>query len=272
MTTNNDNTTKGLVFKAAEQLLLKGERPTANKLKEITGKSNPNLIYKALDNWWVDLGRRVKNWTTRPDMPPILFDLSSKLWDQALIEAEKTANTQVKAMEIKVINITTENDSLNLQLEQSMTELGKLNKNIIELTDMIQHKEGKITGLSEQLTTTQDKYQTITEQYDNDKNNWAVKFKTEIERSEASENHLYQQIAEWRGNYKELKEKMSEYEKVVHSREGDLQQQINKLSFSQGTLESEIDNLRAENDKLKQENDIQRLPVWKRKRLQRNKY
>lgn len=263
----SENTTKALVFEAAEKLLLQGERPTAIKLKEMTGKSNPNLIYKALDSWWLGLGARVANWSSRPEMPQILFDLTSKLWDQALIEAEKTANSKVNAMEIEVTNIKSENTNLKLQLEQSLNELGKLNKNIIQLTEILKRNDGKITGLTEQLAVTEEKYQTITDQYEKDKNNWVVKFKLEIERSEASENYLYQQIAEWRGNYKELKEKMTDYEKTVHAREKELQQKINKLSFTQGTLESEIVNLRSENIKLKQENDIQRLPVWKRKKL-----
>ena len=48
------------VFRAADELLLEGHRPTIDRVRMRLGRGSPNTINDHLDAWWAKLGSRLR--------------------------------------------------------------------------------------------------------------------------------------------------------------------------------------------------------------------
>jgi hypothetical protein len=80
--------TQGLVHKAADKLMQSGVRPTQQNIRQEIGSGSATTIHKALGQWWLELGARLKAENSRPGLPDQLVDITLTLWDRALQEAD----------------------------------------------------------------------------------------------------------------------------------------------------------------------------------------
>jgi DNA repair exonuclease SbcCD ATPase subunit len=88
--------TQSDVDQAADALLLGGERPTVDRIRQHLGTGSPNTVTRLLDVWWKALGSRLslqQRKVALPDAPEAVASLASQLWEQALVTAREHADT-----------------------------------------------------------------------------------------------------------------------------------------------------------------------------------
>jgi hypothetical protein len=49
------------VFRAADELLIEGHRPTIDRVRMRLGRGSPNTINDHMDLWWTKLGSRLRD-------------------------------------------------------------------------------------------------------------------------------------------------------------------------------------------------------------------
>jgi hypothetical protein len=220
-------TTRNLVFDAADKLLKEGSRPTLELLKKMTGKSNPNQIYAALNEWYGSLGARVEQWTSRPDIPQSLFDIVENLWQTALSEANQhllqyrqvadetvnKAKDQLESMKIDANKLAMENAELIEMVSQQNIVIEKLNSQLEEQKLQIeQEKENRVHQQKEQDQLVI-RNQELSKNRDKEISHYKEQLKTEYQRSEANENRLFKRIDEWKIAHTKMQQEFTDAEK-----------------------------------------------------------
>lgn len=92
--------TQDHVSKVADNLLLAGERPTIERVRQALGTGSPNTVNRLLDIWWIDLGQRLTQAHSKvsmPEAPVEISNLASQLWEQALASANVQARVSLDA-------------------------------------------------------------------------------------------------------------------------------------------------------------------------------
>jgi Plasmid replication region DNA-binding N-term len=77
------------VFRAADELLVQGDRPTIDRVRMRMGRGSPNTINDHLDAWWTKLGARLRDLPGHefPQLPERVAHTLQQLWNEALDEA-----------------------------------------------------------------------------------------------------------------------------------------------------------------------------------------
>ncbi len=92
------------VFRAADELLLEGNRPTIDRVRMRLGRGSPNTINEHLDAWWLKLGARLRDIPGRefPQLPERTAQALLTLWNEALEGAQDTLRGSITARESEV--------------------------------------------------------------------------------------------------------------------------------------------------------------------------
>jgi predicted nucleic acid-binding Zn-ribbon protein len=92
------------VFRAADELLLEGNRPTIDRVRMRLGRGSPNTINEHLDAWWHKLGARLRDIPGRefPQLPERTAQALLTLWNEALEGAQDTLRGSIGAREGEV--------------------------------------------------------------------------------------------------------------------------------------------------------------------------
>lgn len=101
------------VFRAADELLVEGHRPTIDRVRMRLGRGSPNTINDHLDDWWAKLGSRLRDVPGHefPQLPERIGRTLQQLWNEALdgarevlqgtlAEREQTFDARERALEI----------------------------------------------------------------------------------------------------------------------------------------------------------------------------
>lgn len=86
------------VLEAADALLMRGERPTIERVRQELGRGSPNTVNRHLDSWWASLANRIqgKNGTA---LPASLLELCHRLYEGVKTQAVDEAKTIAAASE-----------------------------------------------------------------------------------------------------------------------------------------------------------------------------
>jgi chromosome segregation ATPase len=92
------------VFRAADELLVQGDRPTIDRVRMRLGRGSPNTINDHLDAWWLKLGARLRDLPGRefPHLPESVAAALQSLWNAALDGAHETLQAQQSDREHQV--------------------------------------------------------------------------------------------------------------------------------------------------------------------------
>ena len=74
------------VFTACDALVLAGERPTIERVRQKIGRGSPNTVSPMLDAWFRGLGRRLADpgaFAPPPDIPEPVLQVAQHLWEVA---------------------------------------------------------------------------------------------------------------------------------------------------------------------------------------------
>lgn len=88
------------VWQAADALLLEGERPTVEKIRNRVGHGSPNTIGPLLDGWFKSLGGRIKDplaFRAPPVVPDPVTQAATQFWEIALEAARAVCAAEVAA-------------------------------------------------------------------------------------------------------------------------------------------------------------------------------
>jgi chromosome segregation ATPase len=85
------------VFRAADELLVQGDRPTIDRVRMRLGRGSPNTINDHLDAWWTKLGARLRDLPGRefPQLPERVASSLQGLWNTALEGAHEALQARL---------------------------------------------------------------------------------------------------------------------------------------------------------------------------------
>ncbi len=108
------------VFRAADELLLEGHRPTIDRVRMRLGRGSPNTINDHLDAWWAKLGSRLRDLPGRefPQLPERVAHALQALWNEALDSARLALQDTLAERERTLI----QRDEALQRREQETTE------------------------------------------------------------------------------------------------------------------------------------------------------
>lgn len=80
------------VFRAADELLIEGRRPSIDRVRMHLGRGSPNTIHHHMEIWWTKLGARLRHLPERtfPQVPERVGHALQLLWNEALEGAHET--------------------------------------------------------------------------------------------------------------------------------------------------------------------------------------
>jgi DNA repair exonuclease SbcCD ATPase subunit len=80
------------VFRAADELLVEGHRPSIDRVRMRLGRGSPNTINDHMETWWTKLGSRLRDLPqgTFPQVPERVGHALQLLWNEALAGAHET--------------------------------------------------------------------------------------------------------------------------------------------------------------------------------------
>lgn len=90
--------TENDVFTACDALLLAGERPTIERVRQKIGRGSPNTVSPMLDAWFKGLGRRLQDpgaFAAPPDIAEPVLQAAQHFWEVAQAGARADLEVQV---------------------------------------------------------------------------------------------------------------------------------------------------------------------------------
>ena len=91
--------TESDVFTACDALLLAGERPTIERVRQTIGRGSPNTVSPMLDAWFKGLGRRLQDpgaFAAAPDVPEPILQAAQHFWETALAHTRADFDTRLR--------------------------------------------------------------------------------------------------------------------------------------------------------------------------------
>jgi hypothetical protein len=86
------------VFSACDALVLAGERPTIERVRQKIGRGSPNTVSPMLDAWFKGLGRRLQDpgaFAPPPDIPEPVLQAAQHFWEVAQASARADVEDRV---------------------------------------------------------------------------------------------------------------------------------------------------------------------------------
>jgi chromosome segregation ATPase len=84
------------VFKAADAVLARGERPTVERVRTELGRGSPARVGQLLEQWWEQLAQRLKGHALLPEVPGEVAQAFAEAWRLALSHADTAAQVALR--------------------------------------------------------------------------------------------------------------------------------------------------------------------------------
>jgi hypothetical protein len=123
--------TQDQVNEAADAILSAGENPTVEKVRAQLGTGSPNTITRMLDVWRSQLGTRLRQLSTLPDVPDPVGQAMVEVWRLAVEHAQRSAEADFardrSTLEAERSALTQERQHWVARLEAAETEAARAN-------------------------------------------------------------------------------------------------------------------------------------------------
>jgi len=218
--------TRSLVYKTADELLFEGTRPTVANVRERTGRGSASTINSALREWWLDLGNRLVQSETRPDIPESLSGLFTQLWDSAVEHARISLDSHWKEADKLISEAEEKVKTALLSQEQSLKRVEGLESQLDELNSLRISLERELASERTQRQLTENRLIEIREEADravNDNKNLLTQSENQLEllkrNAAETEKRFMQDIDIGRASAKRLEEKLEQKTQDWRNRE-----------------------------------------------------
>lgn len=271
--------TRELTPLVATRLLAEGTKPTVESIRAVIKKGSVTTIQSALNDWWVDLGKRINNLMRHPTLPDVVANVAMGLWNEALAEAERTteshrqeAENRVAEAEARARVAENEHRIAEEAKQAALSDLNSANASIAGLERTLAaetaHKNSllrqvaEIQGLLEQaridLNTAR---QESARELEKAQKSFQEQLDLAQERFEGVETHMLLEIDRERTNgaavRQELREENQRLQQDIaladarhRQRVGELTKTVNELSQQVSRLEGRLDEVTSERDRL----------------------
>lgn len=145
--------TRDRVFTVADQLLLQGQKPTQQAIRQIIGSGSLTTINRALNDWWVQLGARLSEQGKELDLPDPVLRLSTRLWNEALSYAQHEYQQRLATQQSE---LDSERESLSRDRIKYINQITDLNNLVNSLRAEIEAENGRVKQLRSELQQAQD--------------------------------------------------------------------------------------------------------------------
>lgn len=129
------------VWDAADAVLMAGQRPTIERVRQKLGRGSPNTVAPMLEAWFAQLGQRLGSMsgggagnaavpgamTTpgQPQPPATVLDMAQSLWDAALGQAQKATQQQWESAQAELAQQRSELTADRAELERERQTLAQ---------------------------------------------------------------------------------------------------------------------------------------------------
>jgi hypothetical protein len=251
------------VFRAADELLVQGDRPTIDRVRMRLGRGSPNTINDHLDDWWAKLGARLRDVPGHefPQLPERVAQALQHLWNEALDGAHavlrETLSQRELALESRDRELTERERASAARaaaLEESLSlareQLAAANQRAERLEGSLQERDAEGARLRtrvEGLEGTTDELRTKLEVAE--AANQAERARLE-ERHTAAETRWLTEVDRARQAAKEATKEYERQLKVLHSQSESLQTEREGLRQQLGDTRSELTTAHAVREQL----------------------
>lgn len=153
------NQTRELVFKAADELLEKGIRPTQQNVRDCIGSGSLTTINKALGAWWESLSQRMHRQNEHPELPEPVVRLAAQTWDRALAYSEQQYHQHLTQYVDKINELEEKIKTSTFEDSHQYAELQRSQQRLLEqhsaLLNELQSSQKQAQKLEEKLFRTQ---------------------------------------------------------------------------------------------------------------------
>lgn len=149
--------TENEVWKACDALLLEGNRPTIERVRQKIGRGSPNTVSPFLESWFKHLGGRIKDpgaFAAPPELPDPIQQAAKHFWEVASAEARQDLDERLRAgLADAVANVESEKERAAIAAAAAFEAAAKAARLQAELDQrdaaLDQEKAGRATAESQ---------------------------------------------------------------------------------------------------------------------------
>jgi hypothetical protein len=127
------------VWAACDALLLAGERPTIERVRQKIGRGSPNTVSPLLDAWFKGLGARIADpgsFGVAPEVPEPVQQAAKHFWEAALAATRKDFDERLReGMAAAVANVEAEKERTANAESAAYSAAAKLSRSEAELAE-----------------------------------------------------------------------------------------------------------------------------------------
>lgn len=244
------------VFEAADALLVRGERPTIDRVRDHIGRGSPNTINPMLDAWWLALGKRVGG-IQADGVPPSVMQAMTHFYAdlraQALADAQAALAEQQRLADEARQALATAKEEMDSERVALLTTIATLRGELTRLGDTNQALTRQVAQQQVDLDNALDKANQAAQalqRAQNDQEHASAAAKVDLERVreqwQGNERHWLTEIEHSRDEAKRLRVEHDRTLKAQQGRITDLEQQLSAGAKERAALRVAVDSIQRE--------------------------
>lgn len=144
------------VFKAADAVLARGERPTVERVRLELGRGSPARVGQLLEQWWEQLAQRLKGHVLLPDLPGEVAETFAEAWRVALTHASTAAQAalteQQNALFAEQTSLTQERKLWEIALAEARVDIAEGASKLTRAELQLSARQSLVDQLTTQIT------------------------------------------------------------------------------------------------------------------------
>lgn len=152
------------VWDAADAVLMAGQRPTIERVRQKLGRGSPNTVSPMLEAWFAQLGQRLGSMSGggagnaaatgtmstpgQPQPPATVLDMAQALWDAALGQAQQAAQQQWESAQAELAQQRSDLTADQAELERERQTLAQQHN---ALEQMLALSRAQVADLTRRL-------------------------------------------------------------------------------------------------------------------------
>lgn len=144
------------VFKAADAVLARGERPTVERVRTELGRGSPARVGQLLEQWWEQLAQRLKGHALLPELPGGVAQAFAEAWRLAIAHADSTAQTALTEEQNRLFaeqtSLTQERKLWEVALAEAQAELAEGVSKLAQAELQLTERQGLMDQLAAEVT------------------------------------------------------------------------------------------------------------------------
>ena len=187
------------VWDAADAVLMAGQRPTIERVRQKLGRGSPNTVAPMLEAWFAQLGQRLGSMSGggagipaahgtmtlgQPQPPATVLDMAQALWDAALDQARQAAQQQWESAQAELAQqrseltadraelererqtLAQQHSTLEQMLSLSRTQVADLTRRLADADAWRQEKEQSVAVLTNRLEDLRQQHRQLQQRLD----------------------------------------------------------------------------------------------------------